>query len=200
MAKAIIIDGMKFGKLTVVKQSETKNRARRYECICECGRTVTRRSSHIRHGASMACKECLKEERRARPARAACRICGSEFEFTSEFFTVDKKTFFGLKKLCKPCSNNETRDCSRKVRMIAIFAYGGKCACCGERRHEFLCFDHVNNDGKKDREQNRNGATLYRRLIKEGFPDRFQLLCHNCNYAKQVYKVCPHKIPLDDDQ
>jgi hypothetical protein len=30
-------------------------------------------------------------------------------------------------------------------------------------------------------------------LAKHGYPDTFQLLCHNCNLARGFYGTCPHQ-------
>lgn len=79
-----------------------------------------------------------------------------------------------------------------KIRIEAIQAYGGKCACCGEARFEFLAIDHKYNDGAEHRRQIR--GDLYAWLKVRGWPrDRFQLLCHNCNMSKAFYGYCPHK-------
>jgi hypothetical protein len=75
--------------------------------------------------------------------------------------------------------------------------YGGKCTCCGEDRIEFLCLDHVNNDGYKHKRNGRRvgGNALYYSLIKNNFATDFelQILCQNCNAAKAGYGYCPHK-------
>jgi hypothetical protein len=87
-----------------------------------------------------------------------------------------------------------------KSRMEVIAGYGGKCSCCGESETKFLTVDHVNNDGHKERghrhklNPNSYGLGLYRRIIKEGFPSRYQVLCMNCNFGKRMNNgVCPHQ-------
>jgi len=40
------------------------------------------------------------------------------------------------------------------------------------------------------------GSALYRWIRDSGFPDGFQVLCNNCNYAKGMKKnknKCPHE-------
>ena len=80
----------------------------------------------------------------------------------------------------------------RRVRVEAIQHYGGKCVCCGEDHLEFLCFDHINNDGAEHRKKmvDRSIAPWLRR---NNYPEGFQILCHNCNMAKGIYGKCPHK-------
>ena len=72
--------------------------------------------------------------------------------------------------------------------------YGNICKCCKETNKLFLTVDHVNNDGYKDRRGGGSSDRLYRQIIVENFPDRFQLLCYNCNYGKaRNGGKCPHK-------
>lgn len=72
-----------------------------------------------------------------------------------------------------------------------------KCACCGIDVYEFLCIDHINNDGNVDRKNNpshQTGDKLCRRLKRDGYPEGYQLLCYNCNITKGIYNVCAHKL------
>lgn len=86
-----------------------------------------------------------------------------------------------------------------KEREMIIEAYGGVCVCCGETIPEFLTIDYANNDGAAKRKQlpksKQGGAGFYRYLRELGYPkDEYQLLCFNCNFAKQHFGVCPHII------
>ena len=74
--------------------------------------------------------------------------------------------------------------------------YGQKCVCCGETGREFLNIDHVNNDGKKHKKSLKGNIStaVARDVVRLGFPDKFQILCWNCNYAKALYNGCPHKM------
>jgi len=84
----------------------------------------------------------------------------------------------------------------RKLRKDVLNAYGNKCMCCGETEQKFLTIDHIYNDGAEHRRSLniRSAEKLYCWLRKNNYPkDRFQLLCFNCNCAKQYYGKCPHK-------
>lgn len=85
-----------------------------------------------------------------------------------------------------------------RLRDEAIMAYGGhKCACCGEIEPLFLTLDHINNDGCKWREANKDhrGATLFRWLKRNNWPKGYQILCLNCNQGKHRNKgICPHQV------
>ena len=69
--------------------------------------------------------------------------------------------------------------------------YGRFCECCGESQVKFLTIDHTNGEGTKHRKILKEA--IYRWLIKQEFPDEFQVLCFNCNCAKGIYGVCPHQ-------
>lgn len=59
---------------------------------------------------------------------------------------------------------------------------------------KFLSIDHINGGGSKHTKSlNRRGVTFYLWLIKQGFPDGYQTLCYNCNFAKGHFGVCPHQ-------
>ncbi len=84
----------------------------------------------------------------------------------------------------------------RKLKDEVIAAYGGKCACCGEDTREFLVLDHVNGGGNKHRLSYgaRNASLyIYREVRRNGYPGGFQVLCANCNLAKERAGGCPHQ-------
>lgn len=81
------------------------------------------------------------------------------------------------------------------LRTEMIAAYGGACACCGERESIFLDLDHIHNDGAAHRREVGNGQRLMVALKRDGWPrGRVQLLCCNCNQGKaRNGGVCPHQ-------
>ena len=81
----------------------------------------------------------------------------------------------------------------REARQYVIDRYGGICACCGEHRYEFLCFDHKDNGrGNPAKRLKHGGNGIWPLLVKEDYPDYIQILCHNCNMAKGNHGICPH--------
>jgi hypothetical protein len=98
---------------------------------------------------------------------------------------------------CFNC-NNAQRNVSR-LRREVIFAYGGRCVCCGESRISHLTLGHPENDGGKHRKLTRTDKTFYRYLKKFGYPARpdgfkIEIECWNCNIgAATSGGVCPHK-------
>lgn len=80
----------------------------------------------------------------------------------------------------------------KKMRLNIIEKYGGQCKCCGEKRIEFLAIDHINGGGNNER-KTMHSTTLLHYLRKNYLPEKYQILCMNCNYAKSFYGLCPHK-------
>lgn len=149
-----------------------------------------------------------------------CRACENSKRLDTEFYWHKK---YGYQKICKDCIKKPRRDyyavhgdkqraqkksvyhadliASRehrrkrylKLRAEVLLAYGGRCKCCGERREQFLAIDHVNGDGREEREAHGAGTMFYLYLRRQGFPkDRYRLLCHNCNMSMGLYGHCPH--------
>ena len=84
----------------------------------------------------------------------------------------------------------------KRIRFEVLKAYGNKCACCGESEEAFLAVDHVNGDGCKHRREIGiiGGAEFYFWLKKRNWPEGFQILCYNCNWAKHRRGICPHQL------
>jgi len=83
----------------------------------------------------------------------------------------------------------------RRLGVLKYYSNGKpKCACCGETEIEFLSIDHINGGGlKESREKGYGRGGLMRWIINNNYPKGFQILCHNCNFAKGHYGECPHK-------
>ena len=97
--------------------------------------------------------------------------------------------------------NNYAVAYRRERRLETLRHYSGgipKCACCGETETAFLCMDHINGGGLQHRREitggDGNGVDLPMWLLRNGFPDGFQVLCFNCNCAKHKVGICPHRL------
>lgn len=86
----------------------------------------------------------------------------------------------------------KAREKRKRIREEVIQHYGGRCACCGESQFEFLTIDHIHGGGTKHRESLGGANYFYNWLIKNNFPEGFQVLCMNCNWAKRFGR-CPHE-------
>ena len=89
----------------------------------------------------------------------------------------------------------------QRNKFIVISTYGGKCVCCKEKELEFLAIDHIDGDGAKHRlevmgsSKKRGGSKTYAWLIRNNYPEGFQVLCHNCNFSKFFNKgFCVHNL------
>jgi radical SAM protein with 4Fe4S-binding SPASM domain len=131
------------------------------------------RALRARRRRDDVCSSC-----HVRPAEPG-RRCDPCREYTRRWTADNRERVHAFGKI--------TRD---RRRQAVLAAYGGVCACCREHRPEFLAVDHVNGDGAAHKRTVRN---LYSWLKKNNFPQEgFQLLCHNCNFAKYAHGACPH--------
>jgi hypothetical protein len=122
--------------------------------------------------------------------RPSCKTC--QAAYMKEWYKVNYRP-----GTSKGYNKEERRVRHRMLRQEVLTAYGSACACCGESTAEFLCIDHINNNGAKERRESKRvrGSKFYSLLKQRGFPkDNYQLLCHNCNFAKARYAFCPHLI------
>ena len=148
--------------------------------------------------------KCLNCGQQSRPNKTRCQKCSDSSK--KLVYQARKKQGVcvrcGYKKAdskgsqCSECYEKALvrhRNTARKRRDKCLTAYGHKCKCCGETKKEFLTFDHINNDGAEHR-RSLNLRTITCWLIKSKFPDTIQILCWNCNAAKQYYGQCPHEV------
>ena len=147
-----------------------------------------------------------------------CVRCGESRP--TDHFTANKSATRGS-NVCRPCKRLKDaayRDANReKVRAIGrqyvakhkerlsaygrqhrqslrdavLRAYGDACACCGERRREFLTLDHIAGGGRQHKRA--TSSHIYRDLRNRGFPPGFRVLCWNCNCSRGSYGYCPHE-------
>jgi|CXWL01.1.fsa_nt_gi hypothetical protein len=126
--------------------------------------------------------------------KRTCVTC-SELKPLSEFVTKTGRQE-NRAGFCKECFNARSVSRAGRLRQEIFDHYGWVCKCCGDSHHECMTLDHIDNDGHKDKFPGGGkitGKSLYSQVIKQGLPDSFQTLCHNCNFGKAVYGICPHK-------
>ena len=82
---------------------------------------------------------------------------------------------------------------NQTVRLDVLTHYGGQCACCEEAQLEFLALDHTDGGGNKHRKELKKwGSAYYLWVKKNGYPEGYRVLCHNCNQSLGHYGYCPH--------
>lgn len=70
------------------------------------------------------------------------------------------------------------------IKVISHYSHNTmKCFKCGEDRIFGLSIDHINSNGKEHRKIVKH---LYPWLIKNNFPDGYQVLCMNCQFEKAM--------------
>lgn len=128
-------------------------------------------------------KDCLQRFYAKRRQNEQCLRCGKP----------------ATKTHCAACSQklssaNSTR--LQELRKQVIAGYGGLCACCGETHYEFLALDHKEYRACEELKKFGRYLTtteICKKIIREGFPTTYQVLCHNCNMALGIWGYCPHK-------
>ena len=96
-------------------------------------------------------------------------------------------------KYCAPCKKEkdghwyEIKKYMSKLREEVYLAYGKKCALCGEEDEIVLTIDHVNNNGKEEREIFKSTQQILLKIKRENYPSDYQLLCRNCNWRKHIF-------------
>ena len=132
-----------------------------------------------------------------------CRQDKENYEFDSNISSSRGYSYYCkdcMKLKYDPCRGNDylSRKIKRdevKHRVMLYYTHSDiKCRCCYERRIEFLTMDHINNDGAEHRRKiGRTPQDLYKWILDNNFPKGFQVLCFNCNCAKQYSGICPHE-------
>ncbi len=133
-------------------------------------------------GLSAYCRPCLSAIQQAHHAKNP----STRREYARRYYAADPERGRAL------AAKNR-----QELRLAALRHYGGTppcCACCGERHVEFLAIDHLANNGGAHRKELGGGSIQVLRWLRDnGYPDGFQVLCHNCNIAKSCYGYCPHQ-------
>lgn len=94
---------------------------------------------------------------------------------------------------CRPCVLERERNRQRARKLSVVDHYGGRCRCCGETNLEFLAVHHAAGDGGGHRKQLSGGwNSIIGWIIKNDFPEGFEIFCHNCHHALHSYGYCPH--------
>ena len=113
----------------------------------------------------------------------------------------------------KPEVKSQRREDYKNVR-IMVYSHYSKiisksefpcCNCCGEFEMEFLTLDHIAGRKQMDSKPELKklgysskfqGSTLWLWIKRNNFPEGFQVLCQNCNFAKGKKgnnNTCPHE-------
>lgn len=161
-------------------------------------------------GVGRKCKSCCSDfmklkrqqhkQNKDRVVAKTKRCPACKETLSSDAFNRDSGSWSGLQAYCKECAFKKRET----VRLEVLVRYSSDppyCLCCGERRFQFLSIGHINGGGRQHAVQRRNngeGTTLFMWLKRNGYPEGYQILCHNCNQAKGYYGICPHQKERDE--
>jgi hypothetical protein len=81
----------------------------------------------------------------------------------------------------------QSRELRQGIKQEVIAHYGGRCSCCGQDDLDTLCIDHINDNGAEHR-KTVTGDNMYRWIKDNNYPADLQVLCANCNYAKELVR------------
>jgi len=111
-----------------------------------------------------------------------------------KFHIVDKKDYlksYYQNNQDKLITNSQWHYKNNRYENLYWYSNGlMKCNICGENHIEFLCIDHIDDNGADHRREIGNGGgRIYRYLINNNFPEGYQVLCNNCNYLKEYDRI-----------
>ncbi len=85
---------------------------------------------------------------------------------------------------CKPCKYGQTNELNASNREALLDLYGRQCRRCGFDDERALQVDHVNGGGTQHWGRINHNRTRFTKDVL-AHPERFQLLCANCNAIKK---------------
>ncbi len=151
-----------------------------------------RRCGQLNDRLSGMCSPCLSREREKHQLRLEMRLC-----------TKCGKPAAEDVKLCEGCRVQRcaaTTKFKDRLKLETFERYGGcSCTCCKESESVFLTLDHIDGGGNKHRKELKDnkgvggGHSFYAWLKRNDYPEGYQVLCFNCNFAKWKLGKCPHK-------
>lgn len=93
------------------------------------------------------------------------------------------------------------RESYYKAKQAVFDHYGRKCVWCGFDDPRALSIDHKDSDGA-DHRRKLGGVNFYRWLVRQKFPDNFQVLCMNCQFIKRHdnHEFKPYLLPPEPSE
>lgn len=134
-----------------------------------------------------------------------CRECVNEEART--YYLKNKEKLKERTRLWKKNNKekviNESKRYRKELKINALRAYSHnnkiECICCGEKKIDFLCLDHIDNNGSQQRRERKYGlGTSFLKWLKaNNYPKdiRLQVMCLNCNMSKRIQGgICIHQL------
>lgn len=160
-------------------------------------------------GTQTRCPTCRREEyarAKTKPGEVEkIRARGRAYSqaHRSEYVERARKKYYEDIEASRQYGREKQKLHRQRNRQFVLAAYGGACKCCGEDNEAFLCMDHIDgggNDHRREQTGDRRGSAsaIYKWLHDNNYPAGFQILCANCNMAKERPGGCPHRSSVLD--
>ena len=183
-----------FGDVLDYSLVEYKNRRSKVTLVCKThGQFQKLPDNHLRLGDG--CPECAISQR----AADRLSITLEEYDLTKsngqrhckyhgllkpgKYYLVKSKPDY----LCKFCTQN--KHIKFRIEVLSAYSIDLKCSLCGENHLEFLALDHCNGGGVRDIKRHGGQCSLWYALKRNGYPDGYRVLCHNCNHKQRIAKI-----------
>ena len=168
--------GLKFNRLTVIREIGRVGKLWRWECLCECGNTIITAGSYLKNGHVKSCG-CLSTEKKRQVKQD---LTGQQFGNLKVLGRDDNKKGVYYKCLCV-CGKEVSVERGSLVKKRQI-----SCGCVGEKNRIRACTKH----GKARIVNGKRTCKLY--SVWDGMKQR----CSNSNhsaykwYGARGIKVC----------
>jgi hypothetical protein len=137
-----------------------------------------------------------------------CKTCNNRR--AQQYYLKNSNKLKERTKLWKEKNKEKVVNISKRYRgelkINSLKAYSNsknpKCVCCGQTEIDFLCLDHVNNNGAEERKKYGLGTSFLKWLKKNNYPQNIglQAMCFNCNFSKRINGVCIHQLKKTKEQ
>ena len=125
------------------------------------------------------------------------KICPKcKIEKDIDGFCGDKYSKDKHQGICKVCDSKKGSDLRKLQRQIVIGFYTKgqfKCDICPENRLAVLDLDHKEGDGCQERKEKKTSQKIYSDIIKNKFPNKYRVLCRNCNWIEWCKRLEANK-------
>ena len=191
---------------------EVKERVRKYNSTPE---RKTKHDEYYHSVKGTATRKKYEQTSKVKEAKKEYSSRPEVKEKAKEYQHTPKRKEYRKEYKKKPHVKSKAKNLYDDKRLLILQTYSKLhsnsnipcCNCCGENSHvDFLALDHIL--GRKEMESipelmelgyssEFHPAQLTDWIIKNNFPEGFQILCVNCNFAKGMKKnnnQCPHEI------
>ena len=166
----------------------------RYSYCKECANNKNHHNYAKRTGRTIEEVKIAKANRAVKIVDGKKRCCKCNQTKPANNFSKDNNAKCGLFPSCKSCANKAINAYAyketRRIKLICMMGYGGRCVCCGDNRIEMLTIEHIRYKGHNLIYC--QTTTLMKELIRLNFPEGYTVLCWGCNQLTKHDKPCTH--------